>query len=72
MPTNRDTKFEALLEKARKAKDDERELKKQRREYASELRAWIATDSLSVSEKNEARSLIRGAASKRRRSLSSS
>jgi proline dehydrogenase len=61
----RDEKFNALLERAQKAKDDEQTLKKRRRKYARELRAWSATGTLSEAEKKQAQSLTRGFSTRR-------
>jgi hypothetical protein len=60
MATTRDEKFEALLARAQKAKDDETEIRKHRRQYAGWLRAWAATGSLSAAELKQVQSLTRG------------
>jgi hypothetical protein len=70
MATSRDDKFEALLARAQKLKDDEADIRKRRRQHAGWLRAWAATGSLSATELKQVKSLTRGFTAPKRRSSS--
>ncbi len=64
----RDEKFNALLERAQKAKDDEADAKRRRVQWAGQLRAWSATGALTAAERKQVQNLTRGLSPKRRKS----
>jgi hypothetical protein len=71
MPT-RDEKFTALIARAEKARDDEADARKRRRQWAGQLRAWSATGALTAAERKQVQNLTRGLGPKRKKSADDS
>jgi hypothetical protein len=65
---NRDEQLKDLLARAEKAKKDEADALKRRRQWAGKLRAWSATGALTAAERKQVQSLTRGLGPKRKKS----